>query len=307
MRAPDLSSNRLNARLAKFDACDPELVEETKIARVWKVTRADGTLAALKLYHGRSMRSEARGLHWLIANRDKGAVDVLNYCEDALLMEWLDGPNLGDLSREGQDAEANVQLAATAARLHAGPPNQSANLIPLEHSFRDLFKVTYGPGCPPDMRKDTDRAKRIVRRLLDTARDKRPLHGDLHHDNVIVTDARTKIIDPKGLFGDLGFELANAFRNPVGADSSVNDPDRARSLALLCETHLGIAPARQLAWAAAKCALSIAWRAGPRLNDTDRDADLLSVLLSLAAETCDDRRGKLRDHGQCCLTGSSDQ
>lgn len=42
---------------------------------------------------------------------------------DALLMEWCDGPSLGDLVRAGQDEEATEVLCDVIQTLHAASPD----------------------------------------------------------------------------------------------------------------------------------------------------------------------------------------
>lgn len=76
-----------------------------------------------------------------------------------------------------------------------------------------------------------------------------------------------------------GYDLANAFRNPKGGDAAVWWPERLTRLAGLAATALNTDPTRMLDWAAAKCALSIAWRGG---RAGDPELTPLSRLLDLA-------------------------
>ncbi|MDI9641713.1 aminoglycoside phosphotransferase family protein [Kamptonema cortianum] len=43
------------------------------------------------------------------------------------------------------------------------------------------------------------------------------LHGDLHHENILLHEGRWVPIDPKGLVGDVAFEPSAFLRNPIGA------------------------------------------------------------------------------------------
>jgi streptomycin 6-kinase len=92
------------------------------------------------------------------------------------------------------------------------------------------------------------------------------------------------VIDAKGIYGAIGFELANAFRNPKGTRDAIMDPDRARALAKRSPDALGITPRTQLLWACAKCALSVAWRTDGTLTDYDADIDVLTMLLALVGD-----------------------
>lgn len=60
-------------------------------------------------------------------------------------------------------------------------------------------------------------ARRIYADLAATQREPALLHGDLHHYNVLSDRARGWCaIDPKGVVGELEFELRVALRNPIG-------------------------------------------------------------------------------------------
>ena len=41
------------------------------------------------------------------------------------------------------------------------------------------------------------------------------LHGDLHHENILLGPSKWVVIDPKGLVGDPAFELSAFVRNPL--------------------------------------------------------------------------------------------
>ncbi len=113
---------------------------------------------------------------------------------------------------------------------------------------------------PADMRPLWARAQKVLADLLATTTDPRPLHGDLHHDNVIGGgDRGWRAIDPKGLFGDPVFDGANLFRNPYGADALVFEPARIEGLADRLSQRLGWPRRRILEWAFVLNAISAVW------------------------------------------------
>jgi streptomycin 6-kinase len=61
--------------------------------------------------------------------------------------------------------------------------------------------------------------------------DVRPLHGDLHHENVFFGVRGWLALDPKGLVGDPAFDVANLFYNPIDRDDLRTDPRRMHSVA----------------------------------------------------------------------------
>ncbi|WP_306779981.1 aminoglycoside phosphotransferase family protein, partial [Acinetobacter baumannii] len=73
-------------------------------------------------------------------------------------------------------------------------------LTPLERWFDSLYAAErrYG-GLYVD-------CANAARYLLETAREQRPLHGDIHHGNVLDCGERGwQVIDPKRLYGERGY------------------------------------------------------------------------------------------------------
>lgn len=244
-----------------FGLSHPALAATTALAAVWRVRRASGESAALKVWHGGDMANEAAGLDLLAAWDGAGAARLLGRAPGAALIEWLDGPSLGDLFRGGRVEEADRTLAAAAARLHGLPLTPDAPR--LGDWFAALFDLAPAESWPGAARGDLARAQRLAERLLSSQRNVATLHGDIHHDNVRRSAEGWRAFDPKGVVGERAYDLANAFRNPKGGGEAVWRPERLRRLAALAAATLESDPARMLEWAAAKCALSIAWRAGP--------------------------------------------
>jgi streptomycin 6-kinase len=59
------------------------------------------------------------------------------------------------------------------------------------------------------------RSAEIARTLLASPREVVPLHGDVHHGNILVFEERGWLaFDPKRLMGERGFDYANLFCNP---------------------------------------------------------------------------------------------
>ncbi|MGR3758663.1 aminoglycoside phosphotransferase family protein [Roseobacteraceae bacterium NS-SX3] len=263
--------------LARFAISSPEPVAETAQARIWKVRRAGGTFAALKLYGPRGMGNEAQGFRFLAAAGGLAA-RVYAVAGRAALIEWLEGPPLADLPAAGGDRAAAAELLRIAQALHARPAG-AAGYPRLEDWLAALFKLEFLPGCPDGARADIIRCQQLARRLLAEPQDLRPLHGDLHHGNIRKGARGYCAFDAKGVLGERAYELANAFRHPRGLPELVRSPGRIAFLADLWTGEFAVPRQRLLQWAAVKCALSIAWRCGGRLQE-DREFDLLAALLA---------------------------
>ncbi len=172
----------------------------------------------------------------------------------ALLMERAVGTrNLIEMAQSGQDAAATQILCETAHRLHAQTITPPASLIPLEHWFRSLTE----PSHTGLLATCADTA----RGLLDKGHHPVPLHGDLHHGNVLDFGARGWLaIDPKGLLGDRAFEYASIFTNPdlSAPEYPVASCAFERRFAQICEaSNLPATLLRE--WIIASAGLSAAW------------------------------------------------
>lgn len=258
----------------------PEFVIETPIAHIWKVSCGDGQEAALKIYKKPDMGNESCGFQFLSALDGVGAARVFWTNQNVALTEWLDGPSLGDLTRAGRDETANRELVAVANQLHANPPGATAALPRLDTWFDGLFHLSISADCPVTVQRDLLRCQRLAGELIRTQQDIRPLHGDLHHDNIRLGTRGYCAFDAKGVLGERTYELANAFRNPKGAEQIIRDPARISHLADLWSRSFDVDRHRLLQWASVKCALSIAWRNTPILTD-DPETDLLSLFLNM--------------------------
>jgi len=265
-----------------LDVSAPEFVVETAIAKVWRVT-FKGAHAALKIYHCDTMSKEKPGFDFLRGLDGGGAVRVLAQMGPAVVLDWLDGPSLGDLSRAGRDEDARLHLVDVANAMH-GRRMSTKGLSPLGDWCADLLTLQFAPECPSALAKDMRYCQALLWDLLATSTDIAPLHGDLHHDNIKLGANGWRAFDAKGLVGDRTFELANAFRNPTGADALQRDSSRFVACVDLWADRFNCDRTRLMRWAATKTALSIAWRSGPILH-TDDEADLLSMMLAHLPET----------------------
>ncbi|AMM84930.1 hypothetical protein AZF01_11615 [Martelella sp. AD-3] len=218
--------------------------------------RRDAAPAMLKLFLDEEEETGATLLGWWAGD---GAAFVIEADGGAILMERATGRrSLNEMSAAGRDHEATDILCTVAAVLHRKRPHPPPdNLIPLQTRFRALFARAsdFGgilPACAGHARS-----------LFQSPTDIRPLHGDLHHDNVLdFGDRGFLAIDPKGLTGERAFDFANIFCNPDLADPAL----RIARDAATFEHRLGqiagraaLDPERLLRWIAAWAGLSATW------------------------------------------------
>lgn len=255
MTAP---SHILAEAMARWSLTDPAFVTETATSVIYRVAHADQGPAALKLLKPGAGDDEARGGALLAWYGGHGAARVFGLAPDAVLMEWLPGGTLGDLARAGRDDMATSILVDVVERLHARRAASPPELTSLRRRFASLFRNGPEP-WPPGARPLVARAAAIAEGLLDAETPAEPLHGDIHHDNILSTGETWAAIDPKGLIGDPAYDYANSFQNPERAETLVVDAGRVARHATALSERTGIPRRHLLAWAVAHTALSGAW------------------------------------------------
>lgn len=263
--------------MARWELADPAFVAETATSVVYRVGHAAHGPAALKLLKPGAGDDEARGGALLAWYGGHGAARVFGLAPDAVLMEWLPGETLGDVARAGRDDLTTSILVDVVERLHARRAAPPPELTPLRRRFASLFR-TDPRRWPADARPLVARAAAIAEDLLDAAMPAEPLHGDIHHDNILSTGETWAAIDPKGLIGDPAYDYANSFQNPERAETLVLDAGRVARHATALTERTGIPRRHLLAWAVAHTALSGAWNLEDD-NSFAHQAAMLALLL----------------------------
>lgn len=161
--------------------------------------RRDGEALMLKVSHA---EEEQTGGRLMAAWRVAPFVHVVELLESGLLMErGATTPRFQDLPED----EAAQEFCNLIGLVHASKAPDG--LQPLAPRFEAL--VTGGRGG------FFDDAAAVAKDLLSKREPQLPLHGDMHHENILSVDNRGwRLIDPKGLLGPRGFDFANYFFNP---------------------------------------------------------------------------------------------
>lgn len=244
--------------MERWALSSPSLVTETASSVIYRANDCERGPVALKLLKPGAGNDETRGGALLAWYSGHGAVKVFGVAPDAVLMEWLGGESLGDVARSGRDGIATGILCDVVERLHTQRSTPPPELTPLRQRFASLFRTDL-ESRPSGARAHVAKAMVIARDLLDAETPAEPLHGDIHHDNVLHNGDDWKAIDPKGLIGDPAYDYANSFQNPERAETLVLDATRIGRHAKTISEQTGINRKRLLAWAVAHTALSGAW------------------------------------------------
>jgi streptomycin 6-kinase len=144
----------------------------------------------------------------------RGVVQVYEHMAGAALFEKLDpGEPLAALTLAGRDDEATEVLAMMLGRMAPGAPPEDCPTV--EQSGGGFVR---GAALNDERLPSTllDPAQRIYADLCRTQREPALLHGDLHHYNVLSDRSRGWCaVDPKGVVGELEYELGAVLRNPI--------------------------------------------------------------------------------------------
>jgi streptomycin 6-kinase len=236
------------------------------------VRRADGTLAVVKdLKPFDDVADELRGAHYLAWRAGTGAVKLLGFDGNQMLLENAGERHLLDeLHENGDDAATEIAAEVLGALLSPSKTPPPAELQPLRDRFEALFRKVESDQAAGNLYAE---AAEIADRLLANPYDVRPLHGDLHHENIMLGARGWLAIDAKGVLGDPAFDAANLFYNPLGRDDLRRDPNRIAHMAGVLAKAIGQTERAVLDHAFAYGCLSAAWHAGDA-NALDEECEL---------------------------------
>lgn len=245
---------------ARWKVGAPEFIAETLSSRIWKVVRDDGSPAVVKaLKPFDDVADELRGEHFLAWRRGEGAVRLLGRDGHSMLLEYAGDMLLTRVLEEQGDNAATAIAAEVMAKLFSpGKAPYPPELQPLRERYASLFRKAATDRDAGDDSLYVEAAA-IAERLLSNPHDIRPLHGDLHHDNILHGPRGWLVIDPKGVLGDPGFDAANMFYNPLDRDALCLDPQRIAHMAEVFAKTLGQSPEAILDHGIAYGCLSAAW------------------------------------------------
>jgi streptomycin 6-kinase len=141
--------------------------------------------------------------------------------------------------------------------------------LPADHTFPsvadwiaglDKLRPHFDGGTGPFPAPLLDQAERLFAELLASSDTPMLLHGDLHHDNILMAQRSAWLaIDPKGITGEPAYEVGALMRNPIGVE---HWPDLRRVLSRrfdILHEMLGFDRQRMIAWSFAQAVLSAWW------------------------------------------------
>lgn len=126
-----------------------------------------------------------------------------------------------------------------------------------------------------------EEAATLFRQLLASTEQEEFLHGDLHHDNILLGSQGWTAIDPKGVVGDRCYDTAAYLINRLEPDLAGAEGTIGRRIDHLAR-ELGLARPRILGWVRVHAALSAFWNFEGGVGDVARGLALAEILRRMA-------------------------
>ena len=244
-----------------------------ELARVWNVVveRTLETPSSLVVFGHRGAQpvvlkvcrapgDEWRGGEVLEAFDGRASVRVYEHVGGAALLERASpGTLLAELSLGGRDEEATEILAEVIGRIEH--PRATPGAFPTVRDWGDGFGHYLDSGDGQISAELVEQGRRLYLELCATQREPALLlHGDLQHYNVLFDSRRGWLaIDPKGVAGEIEYEIGASLRNPYERPDLFASPAMVERRLRRYETVLRLDANRALAWAFAQAVLSVIW------------------------------------------------
>ena len=215
----------------------------------------DGQRVVLKLT---KVSDEANAGMVLHAFGGSGAVRVYEAETGAVLIERLDpGEQLVNLVKRGEDDRATEVLAQVIEKLaNHDAPEECPSVADWGRGFNRYFDGG-DRRIPNGLVLE---AQDVYEDLASSQHTTMLLHGDLQHYNVLFDRHRGwTAIDPKGVVGELEYEVGALLRNPIEQPELLTNRATIEHRLEILTTRLPLNHTRALKWSFAQAVLSAIW------------------------------------------------
>ena len=232
----------------------------------------DGVAVVLKLT--KRVCDESHSGEVLKAYGGDGAARVYECETGAALIERLEpGEELVNVVKRGEDDEATKILAEVIAKLRG---HEAPAVCPTVADWGRGFDRYLQSRDEQIPRSLVHEAREMYYELASSQRRTMLLHGDLQHYNVLFDNERGWVaIDPKGVVGELEYELGALLRNPVELPDVFANPVTIKTRLETLTTALHLDYTRALRWSYAQAILSALWGIEDGYPITANDPGLL--------------------------------
>lgn len=188
----------------------------------------------------------------------KGVVRVFEHTGGALLLERLTPATpLVSVVQDRGDSDATDVLAGLIDEMRG---TEAPARCPTVRQWGDGFDRYLASGDKQISRELVNEARDHYLRLCASQQRVQLLHADLHHYNVLWDSVRGwTAVDPKGVVGEIEYEIGAALRNPMEMREFVISPSSVQNRVERFSSHLGLDANRVLRWAFGQAVLSAIW------------------------------------------------
>ena len=257
--------------LRKWELSAPDPLAETPTGMVWKVRQKSGEPAVLKLLKPLGLPQEVDGADFLEWRNGNGCAKLLKREHTVFLIEYVGDYTLRDHLIATSDKEATSIICDVITNIHSDIADTPPKKFPhLREYCSGLFRKATADRKTSNSGLIT-KAADLLEKLITEQREVRPLHGDIHHCNIMLSPTRGWLaIDPGSLMADPVFETANVFFNPDDMEDMVEDPARIQYLAETFGSLLNRQTKTILQYGFIYACLSASWAEEDGHNPTSR-------------------------------------
>lgn len=234
------------------------IIEATPLAegvggQVWRARRLNGDQVVIKRVSAQAASDAAHAIAYLDWRQGLGAVRLLAVDGGWQMLEDAGERTLTQVLDQDGDAAATLIAAEVLRVLHAPSDRRAEGLQTMTDRFAALAAAATREGGL------FAEAEARLQVLTGETFPIQPLHGDLHHDNILFGARGWLVIDPHGLIGDPAYDAANLLYNPLERQDLRSDPARARRLAEVLAPAVQRPVAAVLGYGFCHTCLSAAW------------------------------------------------
>ena len=227
----------------------------------------------------------------LQAFRGHGCVRVYEQTAGVALLERLvPGNSLVELSCQGRDEEATEIFTEVITRMRTAEVREAhAGLLPCPRvdDWAKGFAWYLGSGQQQIPNHLVQAGQKEFLELCVSQGERKLLHGDLQHYNLLFDANRGWLaIDPKGVWGELEYELGAIMRNPIACPELWVRPETIGRRLERLTTRLKLNYRRALRWTFAQAVLSAIWQVedGGNVDETNAGLRLAAAVRTMLAD-----------------------
>jgi streptomycin 6-kinase len=225
---PDILAQCAERWELQIEAPMTESYAEMSYCYIAPAKREDGTEVILKIGSPTQRReNEKNEAHALQLCSGNSAVKLFGY-DEAIGALLLERARPGVPLSVGTDDVENTRVVSRLMKGFWQPLPEKHNFRPTAYEIEGFAKLRkkHNGTTGPLPEKWVVRAETLYEELMSTSTSSVVLHGDLHHYNILSAQREPwLVIDPKGYFGDPGFDVGAFLANYPEESCEGRDPD----------------------------------------------------------------------------------